>query len=347
MDQPPRHLGTPHLRVRDLAYQILLRRLQTVLQIASTTLSRRSVGRAATDAILAWREKLRMYKIRTWSSSYCCCATPVPVHPHPETPNLKAHMQTASMLPFFFPTVCLGWIEHGTTTKLFAADVQPTLMRFIRRADLPRMYGGWSYRMPSSLDEEIVRVVRGLGGVAGEGKRMRGPPRWPAPASDESSLVSYFLGVHPQKHHLRLVSKTAILSNDLIKRDVSAKGNGRADRTILPTLPLIQSGEVFGLVRSQHADTFGGLISFKDEDDEDGLSLFDEPSLNFESSRILSDMNIDASLVSKPLAKNTNNPFRPFDVPSPDFEPSSDLNIDPSLTSTPLEINSTPCTGAA
>ena len=63
---------------------------------------------------------------------------------------------------------------------------------------------------------------------------------------DELVLSTY------DSHHLRLVNKTAILSNDLIKRDISAKGKGRADCSSLPTLPLIRTGEVFGLVRSQH-----------------------------------------------------------------------------------------------
>ncbi|KAK7036104.1 CRAL-TRIO domain-containing protein [Favolaschia claudopus] len=115
--------------------------------------------------------------------------------------NLKNHMQAASTLastyhpetldrvfligaPSFFPTVW-GWIKRWfdpvTTSKIFvlaAADVQPTLTRFMRPADLPVKYGGeleWEYGMPPSFDSEIAKVLRGR---IGEGGWVRGPLRW-------------------------------------------------------------------------------------------------------------------------------------------------------------------------
>ncbi|KAJ7490784.1 CRAL-TRIO domain-containing protein [Mycena latifolia] len=114
--------------------------------------------------------------------------------------NLKGHMQAASTLatahypetldrlfilgaPSFFPTVW-GWIKRWfdpiTTSKIFilsAADVQPTLTRFMRPADLPKKYGGeleWEYGMPPNVDGDIVRAVQGLAAD----KWVRGPLRW-------------------------------------------------------------------------------------------------------------------------------------------------------------------------
>ncbi|KAJ7235158.1 CRAL-TRIO domain-containing protein [Mycena haematopus] len=138
--------------------------------------------------------------------------------------NLKGHMQAASTFastyhpetldrvfligaPSFFPTVW-GWIKRwfdpGTTAKLFvlaAADVQPTLTRFMRPADLPRKYGGeleWSYGMPPSLDGEIARVVRGLGGVGGEGKWVKGPLRWVAEKEGAKIVARGTVGGKPR-----------------------------------------------------------------------------------------------------------------------------------------------------
>ncbi|KAJ6479964.1 putative phosphatidylinositol transporter [Mycena vitilis] len=126
--------------------------------------------------------------------------------------NLKGHMQAASILasahypetldrlfilgaPSFFPTVW-GWIKRWfdpvTTSKIFilsAADMQPTLTRFMRPEDLPKKYGGeleWEYGMPPSVDGEIVRAVQGL--VAD--KWERGPLRWVAEPGGGGKIVA-------------------------------------------------------------------------------------------------------------------------------------------------------------
>ncbi|KAJ7736007.1 CRAL-TRIO domain-containing protein [Mycena maculata] len=126
--------------------------------------------------------------------------------------NLKGHMQAASTLatahypetldrlfilgaPSFFPTVW-GWIKRWfdpvTTSKIFilsAADVQPTLTRFMRPADLPKKYGGeleWEYGMPPSVDGEIARAVPGL---ASNGW-VRGPLRWVAQPGGGGQVVA-------------------------------------------------------------------------------------------------------------------------------------------------------------
>ncbi|KAJ7026255.1 CRAL-TRIO domain-containing protein [Mycena alexandri] len=126
--------------------------------------------------------------------------------------NLKGHMQAASALatahypetlerlfilgaPSFFPTVW-GWIKRWfdpvTTSKIFilsAGEVQPTLTRFMRPADLPKKYGGeleWEYGMSPSPDGEIVRAVKGL--VAD--KWVRGPLRWVSESGGGGKFVA-------------------------------------------------------------------------------------------------------------------------------------------------------------
>ncbi|KAK6972160.1 CRAL-TRIO domain-containing protein [Favolaschia claudopus] len=118
----------------------------------------------------------------------------VPGRPHPEIPAASTlastyHPETLDRVfligaPSFFPTVW-GWIKRWfdpvTTSKIFvlaAADVQPTLTRFMRPADLPKKYGGeleWEYGMPPSFDSEIAKVVKGR--IKEEGW-VRGPLRW-------------------------------------------------------------------------------------------------------------------------------------------------------------------------
>jgi len=126
--------------------------------------------------------------------------------------NLKAHMQAASTFasayypetldrvfilgaPSFFPTVW-GWIKRWfdpvTTSKIFvlsAAEVQPTLTRFMCPADLPKKYGGeleWEYGMPPSFDGEIARAVQGLTAD----KWVRGPLRWVAEPGGGAKIVA-------------------------------------------------------------------------------------------------------------------------------------------------------------
>jgi hypothetical protein len=97
--------------------------------------------------------------------------------------------------PSFFPTVW-GWIKRWfdpvTTSKIFilsAAEVLPTLTRFMRPADLPKKYGGeleWEYGMPPSVDGDIVRAVQGLA----TDKWVRGPLRWVAEPGGGGKIVA-------------------------------------------------------------------------------------------------------------------------------------------------------------
>ncbi|KAJ7290327.1 phosphatidylinositol transfer protein [Mycena rebaudengoi] len=126
--------------------------------------------------------------------------------------NLKGHMQAASTIasahypetldrlfilgaPSFFPTVW-GWIKRWfdpvTTSKIFilsAAEMKPTLTKFMHPADLPKKYGGeldWEYGMPPNVDEEVVRAVQGL--VAD--KWVRGPLRWEVQPGGGAKVVA-------------------------------------------------------------------------------------------------------------------------------------------------------------
>ncbi|KAF8054908.1 hypothetical protein FPV67DRAFT_1681291 [Lyophyllum atratum] len=96
---------------------------------------------------------------------------------------------------------------------------------------------------------------------------------------------SSFIGSTHGSHHIRLVDYAAQLFNELFKceKKTSIKNSQ-------PTLPRVASGEVFGLVRSEEADTFGGLLTIKDEPDD--LEESPEDLLD----RIISDESCDVNV---------------------------------------------------
>jgi len=63
-------------------------------------------------------------------------------------------------------------------------------------------------------------------------------------------------------HHLNLVDALAHLFNSISKRPEDTM-------TTLPVLHRVNSGEMFGLVSSDHTETFGGLLVMKDKVNED------------------------------------------------------------------------------
>jgi len=63
-------------------------------------------------------------------------------------------------------------------------------------------------------------------------------------------------------HHLNLVDAIAHLFNSISKKPEDTM-------TTLPVLHRVNSGETFGLVSSDHTETFGGLLVMKDEVNED------------------------------------------------------------------------------
>lgn len=68
----------------------------------------------------------------------------------------------------------------------------------------------------------------------------------------------------------------------------------------LPALVLADSHEVFGLVHSNHTESFGGLIVIKDEPESDQMDTFDDPELDMDPVAMAREMNIDPQLLSLP-----------------------------------------------
>lgn len=96
--------------------------------------------------------------------------------------------------------------------------------------------------------------------------------------ADQSEFVASTRG----SHHIGLVDLIAKKWNSLLEcAPIDPKAYGKALRRIdgiayscLPKLKIVASGEVFGLVKSEHTSTFGGLLNVKDEveDSEEDLS---------------------------------------------------------------------------
>lgn len=78
----------------------------------------------------------------------------------------------------------------------------------------------------------------------------------------KTGVASKFAASTDGSHHLNLVDAIAQLFNSIPKKS--------QDGVItLPVLPRVDSGEIFGLVSSEHTETFGGLLTIKDEGNED------------------------------------------------------------------------------
>lgn len=85
--------------------------------------------------------------------------------------------------------------------------------------------------------------------------------------SKKSSTATPFLQSTFGSHHTRLTNAVAKQYNELVTANTRLNGHLEA----LPELPMVSSGEQFGIVKSEHASTFAGLFVIKNEsDDEDG-----------------------------------------------------------------------------
>lgn len=93
-------------------------------------------------------------------------------------------------------------------------------------------------------------------------------------------------------HHTRLSSFTAHLWNTLL---VQQKSPGKLKP--LPTLPVVESGETFGVVDSAHAAACGGLFEPKKEDENTPLDLSDVDDTTLDS--VLQDLGIEPSQLLK------------------------------------------------
>lgn len=91
-------------------------------------------------------------------------------------------------------------------------------------------------------------------------------------SNGETSNQVPFLRTTFGSHHVRLVNNNAAVFNGLLPVEPYASkagGNRLAHLSPLPLLRPAASGETFGLVNSEHADSFGGLLSMKEEPDCD------------------------------------------------------------------------------
>ncbi|KAJ3747521.1 hypothetical protein DFH05DRAFT_1392608, partial [Lentinula detonsa] len=85
---------------------------------------------------------------------------------------------------------------------------------------------------------------------------------------EASTLPLDFLISTDGSHHIQLRNHIATTYNDLIKRQQSRRGTSSISIPFQPQLCSAEMPEKFGLVYSNHASTFGGLFSFKKEDEE-------------------------------------------------------------------------------
>ncbi|KAJ7270317.1 hypothetical protein C8J57DRAFT_1226969 [Mycena rebaudengoi] len=99
-------------------------------------------------------------------------------------------------------------------------------------------------------------------------------------------------------HHIALVDHTAAMWNDLL----AAPGTSAASLQLqpLPRLQDIKSGETFGLVKSAHTNTFGGLFITKPEPEDDS-QLINEALDPEEHENFMQELKIDAAELLQPL----------------------------------------------
>ncbi|KAJ7127473.1 hypothetical protein C8R46DRAFT_1237214 [Mycena filopes] len=117
-----------------------------------------------------------------------------------------------------------------------------------------------------------------------------------------SSNLDTFLRSTFGSHHSRLVSRAASMFNDIIHIEATRSKTSASSLSLHPVLKHVASGETFGLVSSQHSDTFGGLLTIKDENtDGDDQLLNQALDSTTSAEEILGDLNIDPALLLQPL----------------------------------------------
>ncbi|KAJ7110203.1 hypothetical protein C8R43DRAFT_904518, partial [Mycena crocata] len=120
------------------------------------------------------------------------------------------------------------------------------------------------------------------------------------------SSLADFVASSYGSHHTRLVNANATVFNSILETEAARRKSAVSAQSLKPTLIHIVSGETFGLVQSQHSDTFGGLLTIKPESlDEDQL-LNDALDDSTDPGIILDDLNIDPSLLFQPLQAPSN-----------------------------------------
>ncbi|KAJ7094400.1 hypothetical protein C8R44DRAFT_835389 [Mycena epipterygia] len=102
-------------------------------------------------------------------------------------------------------------------------------------------------------------------------------------------------------HHVRLVTHTASIVNAILHTEAVKQKSAIPAQSLRPMLINVPSGKVFGLVQSQHNDTFGGLLTIKSEDLDDDQRLNNVLQNPADPQIILKDLNIDPVLWHEPL----------------------------------------------
>ena len=98
-------------------------------------------------------------------------------------------------------------------------------------------------------------------------------------------------------HHIRLCNHVAQLFNTLAAQDT-----GLGHCALNPVLTLVDSGEIFGLVPSNHAKSFGSLIVITEDED---AGILNDPDLQADPIDVAQEMNIDPVLLSLPQDMST------------------------------------------
>ncbi|KAJ7036211.1 hypothetical protein C8F04DRAFT_954038 [Mycena alexandri] len=117
-----------------------------------------------------------------------------------------------------------------------------------------------------------------------------------------TSNLDDFLRTTFGSHHSRLVSHSASVWNEIVHTEATRRKASASNEFLRPVLKNIASGETFSLVKSEHNDTFGGLLTIKDETLDDDDQLFNQALENPSNpEEILGDLNIDPALLLQPL----------------------------------------------
>ena len=96
-------------------------------------------------------------------------------------------------------------------------------------------------------------------------------------------------------HHIQLCNHVSQIFNTLIEHE-----SGPDHCIPLPFIIAADSHEVFGLVHSDHTESFGGLIAFKDEPESNQTDMFDDPEPDMDPVMMALEMDIDPQLISLP-----------------------------------------------
>ncbi|RDB21084.1 hypothetical protein Hypma_011838 [Hypsizygus marmoreus] len=221
------------------------------------------------------------------------------------------------------------WSEKGNVWSAAAAKVHSDQLGHVRKGCLARprqdiasdgsriegSHKGWNSLQKSQPSG--IEVFSGLGHDFVLRRNLR-------VATSHGKKASAFAILMHGSHHTHLVNHVAVLFNRLLTREKNQTLRPR------PVLPTIASGEIFGLVPSSHTETFGGLVTIKEEpENQDLLDVIDNSSY-FDASSAIQHMNIDPMLLRMPEPHSSN-------VISPDSEkrsPTIDLTHGPSSPTT-------------